>query len=60
MFFPFHGDFSASPHPHAVDFEVALNSVNAVSCETVLAEVVDVSDVTVFQVVCQVADKSLA
>jgi hypothetical protein len=31
-----------------------------VNCETVLAEVVDVSDVTVFQVVCQVADKSLA
>ena len=59
MFFPFHWDFSSSPHPDSVDFVVAFNSVDTVSGETVLSEVVNVSNVTVFKVRSQISDNSL-
>ena len=50
MFFPFHWDFSSSPHPNSVNFVVSFNSVDTVSGETVFSEMIDVSDVTVFKV----------
>ena len=50
MFFPFHWDFSSSPHPDSVDFVVSFNSVDTVSGETVFSEMINVSDVTILKV----------
>ncbi len=50
MFFPFHWDFSSSPHPDTINFVVSFSSVNTVSSETVFSEMINVSNVTVLEV----------
>ncbi len=50
MFFPLFWDFSSSPKPNSVNFEVSFNSIDSVSGETILSEVIDVSDMSVFKI----------
>jgi len=52
MIFPFHGYLSSSPHPNAVDFVVSFNSVDPIDSKTVFSEMIDVSKLSVFKVVC--------
>ena len=56
---PLLGDLEAAPHPHTLDLVLALRAVDAQGTEGVLAEVVDVTDVTVLEVVGQVVDDTL-
>ncbi len=58
MFFPFVGDFGSSPEPDSIDVVVSFDSVNTKNAETVFSEMVDVSEITVFQVGSEVADFS--
>ena len=61
VLFPGFRDFSASPHEDAIDFVISFFSVNAVDREAVFPEVfVEVSDVSVLQVVGQIANNAFA
>lgn len=59
MIFPEVRNLSSSPKPEPVDLVVALLSVHSVGGQAVLAEVVvQVSEMSVFQVVSQISDNS--
>jgi len=60
VFLPLHRNLSASPHPNSINFVVTLHSVDSEHRETVFFEVFDVSQVSVFQVVGQIAHDSFA
>ena len=55
------GDLSSSPKPNSVDFVVSFITIDSISSERVFSEaVLKVSDVSVLQVVGQVANNSLS
>ncbi len=60
MLFPFFGNFSSSPEPNSVDFVVSFNTIDSMDSEAIFSEVVNISEMSIFQVVGKISDNTFS
>jgi len=58
MFLPFFWNLSASPKPNTPNFIGLIDSVDSEHGESVFSKVIDVPQITIFEVVCEVTDNA--